>query len=275
MKVPEPDGRMRLRVMVHEQHVRHDQREGAPPARVLIPADPLAHTWVSSPHFNGYGTLWSNRADLLRLGALFRLAAVSPHSVVHIPVPETEPIEPVAHWSPTQKPVSLVIARDSAGLRPSQWTQIRRRLGQGTPRSMRAPAPRPDGSGGGGGGSGYPPVAPLRLTEHAEALIVTGPAATLFQAGDRLTDAGHYVATSPRVHKYGEDLLTTLTNMIADTERGSGNPRERRFEWDVYVHEPIFHKARWQARPPAVPGDQPSSCSKPRASRPRLSRTRW
>ena len=269
MKVP--DGRMRLRVTVHEL------RGGTAPARVLVLADPLAHTWVFSPCFDAYGVLWSNRADLLRLGALFRLAAISPHSVVHIPVPETDPIRPVAQRQGKQKPAGLVIARDSAGLRPSQWTQIRRQLGRGTPRSMRAPAPRPVGPRPVDQGPECLPVAPLRLTEHGETLVVAGSAAALFQAGDRLTDAGDLVATSRQVHKYGEGYLSMLGDLVAGTERGSGNPRERRIEWSVYAAEPIFHKARWRARRrgAGARGGQPNNCSKPRASRPPLSRTRW
>jgi hypothetical protein len=266
-----PDGRMRLRFIVHELRSAHAE---ATPARVLVPADPLAHTWVFSPCFDSYGMVWSNRADLLRLGALFRLAAVSPHSVAHIPAPETEPIGPVAYRRRIQGPVPLVIARSSACLRPSQWTQIRRELGPGTPKSMRAPAPWPFGGRSDGRSDGKR-ITPLRLTEHAATLFVVGPAATLFRVGDRLTEAGDRVATSPRVHRHGEDILTTLSDLIADTKRGSGDQRERRFEWDVYVHESIFHRAHWQAQRRGASGDQPNSCSKPRASRPPLSRSRW
>jgi hypothetical protein len=240
----QPATRMRLRLACHEI------RDGGALARVLVPAVPLRNTWVFAPNFDGYGFIWSNRADLLRLGALFRLAAVSPHSAVHVPVPSTHPIPPVAHRIRTQNPVALLVAQDATGLRPSQWPALRRRLGSGVraDRTMSAPAARsPAGTMRRVAQPGGPP--PLRLADHAATLTVIGPPVTLLRAGDILTEAGDTVAISRRIHSHGEDIISTLTGLVVDTGRGSGDPRERRFEFDVYAHEPIFHKARWNKRP--------------------------
>jgi len=75
------DGRMRLHVTSHP--VADPERRLA---RVLTPSQPLRNTYIY-PSTYRIGEFRSNRADLLRLGALIRVAAASPHSAVHIPVP--------------------------------------------------------------------------------------------------------------------------------------------------------------------------------------------
>jgi hypothetical protein len=100
--------RMRLRMRVH--YVSGNTRL----QRVVMTAAPLRHT----------------RADLLRLGALFRLAAVSPHSAVFVPLRANRVGEWVAPWADSQGLADLAIVRRNVHLRPSNWPSIRARLGR-------------------------------------------------------------------------------------------------------------------------------------------------
>src|SRR4051794_10465176 len=96
--------------------------------RVLMPVAPLSRTHITKVLWHHSGALIGSRADLLRLGALFRLAAVSPHSVVYLPLRRNARSEAVTYWRAGQGLADLVIVRSEASLRPSAWPALRSRL---------------------------------------------------------------------------------------------------------------------------------------------------
>ncbi|GLW70842.1 hypothetical protein Kpho02_31410 [Kitasatospora phosalacinea] len=179
--------------------------------------------------------LYASRADLLRLGALFRLAATSPHSALHVPAPPGPgPVD--------ARRTALLVAREDTGLRPSDWPVLRRVLRRdGTPLTVTAPAPRP---------ADRPDDVrrladrhPARFAEHAGASFVLAHPELLFWMGDSLTAAGEAVATDREVHRRGESHRDDWAGFF-DPER-TDDPMHALC---VVAADPIFHRAHWQRR---------------------------
>ncbi|GAA2831563.1 hypothetical protein [Crossiella cryophila] len=230
--------------------ISHPVRRHGSLHRILIPAAALRHTWLRSPFLTGYGKITASRADLLRLGALFRLAAISPHSAVHLPLRANQVPEDLAHWFTDHRPADLLIAHRDAGLRASAWPGLRastrRRATQADRQTATTPAARPDPDPH---SRDFSADRRLALSEHAETLLITAPGQGLHQVGDLLSQAGEAVATHRDIHRNGFALLSSLTPVLRG---GGGAPDE--LEIDIYAREPIFHKARWAASatpPPA------------------------
>lgn len=200
---------MRLSVIAHP--VAHR----APLHRVLVPAARLRDTRVGSTDHRCV-PLTGSRADLLRLGALVRLAAVSRHSAVHVPL-GTGP--------------DLVVVRRDAGLRPSAWPEVRAevRRSRARPAATRTPAPRPPRA---------ETSERVVLTEYAATAFLVGDARSLFLVGDTLTRAGEALASSRWVHRRGVAHLDGLTSAF-------GGPDD---ELDIVGQDPIFHRSRWAGR---------------------------
>ncbi len=178
--------------------------------------------------------LYASRADLLRLGALFRLAATSPHSALHVPAPPGPgPMD--ARTTP------LLVAREDTGLRPSDWPALRRAPHRGAaPLTVTAPAPRP---------ADRPDDVrrladrhPARYAEHAGTSFVLARPELLFWMGDLLTEAGESVATDREVHRRGESYRDDWAGFF-DPER-TDDPMHALC---VVAADPIFHRSRWQA----------------------------
>jgi hypothetical protein len=166
-------GRMRLRMRVH--HLPGDNSL----QRILMPVAPLYRTHITKVLWHNSGALIGSRADLLRLGALFRLAAISPHSVVYLPLRGNAQSEAVTYWAGVQGLADLVIARSEASLRPSAWPTLRTRLRRGPKAgvvtTMWTPAPRPQPDGRRATGDGRLrmealPVARVGARRHAAAV---------------------------------------------------------------------------------------------------------
>jgi hypothetical protein len=224
-------GRMRLRMRVHHLSDRDPLR------RVLVPAAPLSRTHITKVHWRHSGALIASRADLLRLGALFRLAATSPHSAVYLPLHENAQSEAVADWDIGQRLADLVVVRTEASLRPSAWPALRARLRRGpnatVPATMRAPAARPRPESG-------PPASPLRATEHADTLLLSGSARTLLDAGDEFTWCGDQVAINTDIHRFGGPALLSQFN---GPDRRPGR-RDGSWHFMVLAEDRLFHRHR-------------------------------
>ncbi|GLW56931.1 hypothetical protein [Kitasatospora phosalacinea] len=217
---------MRLRV------TGHPVADGSRLGRVLDTGPMLRRTFFHPPDL-WVGYLYANRADLLRLGALFRVAASSPHSAVHVPAaPGPGPLD--ARATP------LLVAREDTGLRPSDWPALRRGMRRGgTPLTVTAPAPRsadrPDRV------QRLSERHPARLAEHAGACFVLARPELLFWLGDSLTAAGEAVAGDPGIHRRGESFLQDLVGFFA-----TGRPDDPMHALCLVAADPIFHRARWQ-----------------------------
>jgi len=222
------DGRMRLRMRVHHLPGHTLLR------RVLMPANPLSRTHISKVHWRHSGALIGSRADLLRLGALFRLAATSPHSVVYLPLRGNTLSEAFAYWARDPGVADLVIARDEASLRPSAWPALRARLRRSVPATMRAPAarPRPDTP------QRHWEHLHLRAAEHADTLLLSGTARALLDAGDELTWCGDQVAVNSEIHRFGGPAGLSQFN---GPDRRAGR-RDGSWHFMVLAEDPLFRR---------------------------------
>jgi hypothetical protein len=233
----EGDGRMRLRLTSHSV-----ADPGSGLSRILSTGPMLRNTFVYPPA-SRVGYLNASRADLLRLGALFRVAATSSHSAIHIPVPPDA--EPMACAGNDTYPLPVLLAREDTGLRPSDWPNLRHRMRRASA-PLRVTAPparspdRPDDL------RRRADRRPARFAEHAATIVITARAELLFWIGDWITAAGDGVAQDRRVHQHGESLLGDLAGFF-----DPGGTNDPMHAFCVVAVEPIFHKARW--RKPQTP----------------------
>jgi hypothetical protein len=201
-------------------------------------AAPLRNTHITNMLWQHSGALISSRADLLRLGALFRLAAVSSHSAVFLPLRINEPGDTAASWRDSRGLADLLIVRRDVPLRPSAWPAIRAKLrrGAGVPATMVAPAPRPPA-----GQTRIPALQALFVAEHANTLVMSGASTALHEAGDELTWCGNEVAINKDIHQYGGP---TLLSQFNGPDR---RPSRRDGTWEcmILAEDHIFHRARW------------------------------
>ncbi|WP_380281788.1 hypothetical protein [Kitasatospora purpeofusca] len=207
--------------------------------RILHTGPMLRNTFLHPPE-QQVGYLYAGRADLLRLGALFRIAATSAHSAVHIPVPPGA--RPMSYGCVDTWPTPLLLAREDTGLRPSDWPALRRGMRHASsPLTVTAPAPRaadrPDDV------RRRADRRPARFAEHGGTTVITARAELLFWMGDSLTAAGDTVARDPRIHRHGESLVEDLAGFF-DPEH-TDHPMHALC---VVAVEPIFHRARWKKR---------------------------
>ncbi|GAA3843287.1 hypothetical protein GCM10022243_07190 [Saccharothrix violaceirubra] len=217
---------MRLRLTAHPV-VGHGTLH-----RVLVPRFELRNLWVRSPAY-GYGMLIGSRADLLRLGALARLAAISPHSAVHVPLRHVPLDDAMLRASFRDGPqCDLLFVRQETGMPASAWPEIRtgmrRRRSSARPLTARLSDewddsvrrewhPRP------------------RWSEHADTMIFTGDAGGLHALARCVTEAGDLLADDRSIHRFGLSALLGLTGLFGGDDH----------EFDVYGRDPIFHKSRW------------------------------
>ena len=217
-------------------------------ARILTPGQSpgqaLRNTFVY-PVTQRLGMIQGNRADLLRLGALVRVAATSPRSAVYVPVPPDDGTD--RSWSGLA-PLALVVVREDAGLRPSDWPRLRERIRRGPAHgrstTVTAPAPR-DVWGSNPELDRLAERCPARLVEHAGTLFLIGRPELLFAAGDLITACGEDIAGNRHIHQHGEAWLGDLFGVVAAGHGTRPGPAGD-IEVGVYAVEPIFHKRRWR-----------------------------
>ncbi|MFF0413125.1 hypothetical protein ACFYUY_22120 [Kitasatospora sp. NPDC004745] len=226
------EGRMRLQVTSHPV-----ADPGSGLSRILSTGPMLRNTFVHPPdHHVGY--LRVSRADLLRLGALFRVAAASSHSAIHIPVPPGA--RPTAPAGGDTRPLPVLLAREDTGLRLSDWPDLRHRMRRGSaPLSVTAPAARapdrPDDV------RRRADRHPARFAERAGTIVITARAEVLFWIGDWLTAVGDRVAQDPHVHRHGESFLGDMVGFF-----DPGRTDRPMHAFCVVAVEPIFHRDRWR-----------------------------
>lgn len=105
-------------------------RTGPYEHRVVQPRQTLRHTSLRAP--DPIGFLFGDHEGLNRLAGLFSFAAYSRHTIVHVPLRDGLPPD-----EGVGERVDLVLAHHTLGLRPSKWPDLRRRLVDGTPLTVR------------------------------------------------------------------------------------------------------------------------------------------
>jgi hypothetical protein len=246
---------MRLRVRVHVVSSRAQLR------RVIVPALPLRETHLTNMLSWHCGALLGSRADLLRLGALVRLAAVSPHSAVFVPL-RGSPVSESARFSAQDSGLAdLVLVRREVPLRPADWPSIRARLQRGphpgAPATMLAAAPRPPRTD--------EPWDWLRhelsVAEHAGTVFLSATARGLHETGDRITACGDDVAVNTDIHRFGGPVhLDGFRGPVWRTGR-----RRDDWEWNILGEDDRFRQDGWVHEPD-------SGWIRPAAARPRGAR---
>jgi hypothetical protein len=192
-------GAVRLRAWIHR----------TPAVRVLRPRSPLAELAARSPiGRHGYGLLAGSRGGLIEFAAWCRIAAVSPHSVVHLP-DDGRAWLPVWEGAPRER-LDLVLARTDAAVRPAAWKAVRAGLSTGRPATLRSPAPRPTQE------PGWDAPPRVLVAEHAATLFLTAPPRALFDLADAVTDATAEVPKLRDVRRHGEALLLGLAGSLHD-----------------------------------------------------------
>ncbi|WP_370348983.1 hypothetical protein [Catenulispora sp. EB89] len=117
-------GRLELRTRI--SRVGLDGRE----YRVIRPDRPATRLVLHDNSFWYSG--FADREALTQLATLWSLAAVSPHSIIHVPTRHNA--------SPFEgRSVDLVLSYALHQLRPSRWKAIRTRLGNGAPHKIHVP----------------------------------------------------------------------------------------------------------------------------------------
>ncbi len=193
--------------------------------RVLLHSTPVCRVIVPVPHFRQTQietVLWHHGGflvtgapgELFRLGALMRIAAVSPHSVIFLPLSRSP--QDRRYGFAGKRYGHLVLMRQDVRLKPSMWPALRAQVRRGTPAKIQAPAARdPQGERGWDWQQRL-----LKLREHAGTVFLTGSPQALFDAGDELT------SLAAEVHK--DSSLVTQFN-------GSGQTGRRDDDWELWV----------------------------------------
>ncbi|WP_067964653.1 hypothetical protein [Nocardiopsis trehalosi] len=170
---------MRLRLTVHRARLAGRDH------RVLRPAAPLRRLSLR-PAGGWYLLRCTDAAELMRVAALWQMAARSRHSLVHLPLrsaPEPPP-EP-AGAPPPLPPLDLLLCHHSLGFPASRWKRLRARLGPGRPHTADTGTRMPEEYRRHPQGWVPPPGDrdPLDLSVHADTLVVAGSALAFHRGG--------------------------------------------------------------------------------------------
>lgn len=200
--------RTELRVRVH----------ATPACRVIVPRRPFTCTQMQNVlwHHGGY-LVAGGPGELFTFGALFRLAAVSPRTVVFLRLPRSpEPAD-------GQDLHDLVLMRREVPVKPSMWPAIRAQVKGGTPSTVQAPAPRERLTDPGWDWRDRA----LTVREHAGTVFLSGSARALFATGDELAACAEEARRDRGFRRYGEALVTQFN--------GSGEVGRRDDDWEIWV----------------------------------------
>ncbi|MEV4940477.1 hypothetical protein [Streptomyces zaomyceticus] len=123
---------MKLPVTIHEAQL------GSARLKVIRPAEPLVNAVLidRDRHLDSY--LDQDAAQ--RVGGLWKLAASSPRSLVHLPMRKNRGPSGELTESNTRQ-LDLVLLHHSLQFAPSRWKEVRGRLGPGRPQTVTLPGP--------------------------------------------------------------------------------------------------------------------------------------
>ncbi|MFI1282404.1 hypothetical protein ACH4U5_16905 [Streptomyces sp. NPDC020858] len=151
----------------------HRARLGPQEFKVVRPARPPEHAVLLDDGW--FLNAYVDEAAARLMAGLWRLAATSPRSLIHLPLRRGAGTGAAAGTSEAgARPLDLVLLHHSLQFAPSRWKELRGRLGPGLRRSVTVPASDPE--------TGH---AALHHAEnrdlfhqrlHAETLFVTGSA---------------------------------------------------------------------------------------------------
>jgi hypothetical protein len=169
----------------------HHGRLGAREYRVLRPAVPIRGVALRDSS-DWYAGLCTESTELVRVAALWHLAAQSRHTVVHIPLRSDQRALAESEKRFPGQPLDLVLVHHSLQFPASRWKQLRTRLDRGRPHladtGVDMHAELEDNSGH--DEIVYDRNEVLDLKVHANTLVVTGSEVTLFAGAYPFLDVG-------------------------------------------------------------------------------------
>ncbi|MFG3248205.1 hypothetical protein [Streptomyces sp. NPDC048187] len=183
-------------------------RTGPRTHRVVQPRTPLRHTSLRDPE-DTYVVLTGDHDGLNRLAGLFSFAACSRHTIVHVPLRDGVPPD-----EGRGEPVDLVLAHPEAGLRPSGWPELRRRLGRGTPLTVRTDEARTARDARAWLDRPYAEET-LRHTTHARTYFLIGPRGAFASAATAFALAAGWGPRHPRVTEGHAAFVSGLYGELA------------------------------------------------------------
>ncbi|MGW3107707.1 hypothetical protein [Streptomyces sp. NPDC001100] len=192
-------------------------RTGPHEHRVVQPGQPLRHTSLREPA--PIGMLMGDHDGLSRLAGLFSFAACSRHTIVHVPLRDCVPPD-----EGCGELVDLVLAHPEAGLRPSKWPELRRRLGRGTPLTVRTDEARTERHARAWLERPYDRGL-LRHTTHARTYFLIGGREVFSCAATAFAYAAGWGPRHKRVVKGQSAFMAGLQHELEPT-RGGGHPPE-------------------------------------------------
>ncbi|MFF3377393.1 hypothetical protein ACFYXF_31110 [Streptomyces sp. NPDC002680] len=194
-------------------------RTGPCEHRVVQPRQPLRHTSLRAPEPIGF--LLGDHDGLNRLAGLFSFAAYSRHTIVHVPLRNSIPPD-----EGTGEPVDLVLAHHTLGLRPSKWPELRRRLVNGTPLTVRTDEARTarDATSWRDRCERADHRDELRHATHARTFFLFGSRDVFAGTAMSLADAAGWGPRQKGVAKGRSALMTALP--ILTQQHGGGHPFE-------------------------------------------------
>lgn len=194
-------------------------RTGPYEHRVVQPRQPLRHTSLRAPEPIGF--LLGDHDGLNRLAGLFSFAAYSRHTIVHVPLSTSIPPDEGAG-----EPVDLVLAHHTLGLRPSKWPELRRRLVNGTPLTVRTDEARTarDATSWRDRCERADSRDELRHATHARTFFLFGSRDVFAETATSLAEAAGWGPHQKDVAKGHSALMTALPTLIQ--QPGGGHPFE-------------------------------------------------
>ncbi len=242
---------MRLRLR------RFRPRTGPYEHRVVQPRQPLRHTSLRAP--DPIGLLLADHDGLNRLAGLFSFAAYSRHTVVHVPLRDGVPPD-----EGRGEPVDLVLAHHTLGLRPSRWPELRQKLRQGTPLTVRTDEARTARDAASwraqGERAGHPRRTgfrdELRHATHARTFFLFGSRDVFAEAAMCLAHAAGWGPRQKRVAEGHSALMAALPALVQPP--GGGHPLEVLICYKPYPPYDHFRRPGERASRPPRPAASPS-----------------
>ncbi|WP_371667382.1 hypothetical protein OG985_07060 [Streptomyces sp. NBC_00289] len=120
----------------------HQARFGAAEFKVIRPARPLSRALLldHDRHLDAY----LDQDAARRIGGLWKLAASSPRSLIHLPMRGNRPPSGALAEGGTRQ-LDLVLLHHSLQFAPARWKEVRGRLGVGRPQTVTLPGPKDTG----------------------------------------------------------------------------------------------------------------------------------
>ncbi|MFD4508268.1 hypothetical protein [Streptomyces sp. NPDC058457] len=187
--------------------------------RIVQPRQPLRHTSLRAP--SPIGTLTGDHDGLNRLAGLLAFAARSRHTIVHVPLREGVPPEEGQGLL-----IDLVLVHHTLGLRAAQWPELRQRLRQGTPLTVRTDEARAarDAAVWRARQGRADHRDELRHTTHANTLFLFGSRYVFAEAAMSLAYAAGWGPRQKDVPEGGTALVSGLWGL--EQPPGGGHPVE-------------------------------------------------